>query len=94
MTKRFALTKKSFTKYSQYKPSYIVNNILNTEIYKTTVSKTIILLKDIPFLQAFLTRTNSFIKIKPFMRAMSTVDHKRIRVMYLLFRLFARIMRV
>lgn len=31
---------------------------------------------------------------KPIMRAMSTVDHKRISVMYLLFRLFSRIMSV
>lgn len=31
---------------------------------------------------------------RPFMRAMSTVDHKRIRVMYLMFRLCASVMRV
>jgi len=34
------------------------------------------------------------ISSKPIMRAMSTVDHKRISVMYLMFRLCARITRV
>ena len=46
-----------------------------------------------PFIKAMII-VGKKVTSKPFMRAMSTVDHKRIRVMYLMFRLFARIMRV
>ena len=39
----------------------------------------------------FILNLAKKISSKPIMRAMSTVDHKRIRVMYLMFRLCARI---
>ena len=42
----------------------------------------------------FLLSLAKRVSSKPIMRAMSTVDHKRIRVMYLMFRLCARITRV
>lgn len=42
----------------------------------------------------FLLRVSKGISSKPLMRAMSTVDHKRISVMYLMFSLFARLIRV
>lgn len=47
-----------------------------------------------PTVLKFIAKYEKYFTPKPLMRAMSTVDHKRIRVMYLLFRLFARIMRV
>ena len=50
-----------------------------------------------PFLKPFIVSIlwlSKRVTSRPFMRAMSTVDHKRIRVMYLIFSLFARIMRV
>ena len=46
-----------------------------------------------PFIQAMIIISKK-VTSQPFMRAMSTVDQKRIRVMYLMFRLFTRIMRV
>lgn len=42
----------------------------------------------------FLIKVGKQVTCKPIMRAMSTIDHKQISLMYLLFRLFARIMRV
>ena len=61
---------------------WIYNNIWNK--YSGKLKPAII------FILKILKRISS----KPLMRAMSTVDHKRIRVMYLMFSLCARLMRV
>ena len=85
---RVYITRKCLELYQQG-DNVIPQNVKNI-LYKIWVFSKPVLKPTIIFMLSIAKRVSS----KPIMRAMSTVDHKRIRVMYLMFRLCARIMSV